>query len=421
MAGMDGYPDQPPVRQIRIRLCLASTGRVLVEADAPQSASARKLVWELGAGAGQQGYFELVDGNDGGDAAWVACGDFRPALPELEVPDLAPRDVTGWLVAAAGIAVRVEARDVAPQLAALALPGAGGRLRHEDPEVIDGVTHAWQSLDPGGALAGLLPVLRSGSGPAFYRERVAQLFIGQGASEADAAILTAMKGLPQRAQERLAYPLASNPSGAELLLTGMENGAISPRVLQRVGVNNRLRVSKPRDWESRVAKLKARLPAEDDARDRLLTEFKGIASSGTGDATRGRGVFGKNCAVCHRIGDLGALVGPQLDGIGQRGVDRLCEDILDPNRAVDRAFRVTLFTTRDQEVVSGLVRREEGELIVLADSTGKEFTLPKRNVQERRESETSLMPDNFGELLSKGDFADLMAFLASTALDHGGR
>ena len=36
----------------------------------------------------------------------------------------------------------------------------------------------------------------------------------------------------------------------------------------------------------------------------------------------------------------GAKVGPQLDGIGTRGLDRLMEDILDPNRNVDQTLRI---------------------------------------------------------------------------------
>jgi len=124
-------------------------------------------------------------------------------------------------------------------------------------------------------------------------------------------------------------------------------------------------------------------------------------------------VFIKNCAPCHRLESQGSVVGPQLDGIGQRGAERLCEDILDPNRNVDRAFRSSLLTLKDGDVVSGLFRREEGELLVLADGTGKEITVPKAQVTERRESEVSLMPENFGEILTSADFNDLMAFLMS--------
>jgi len=107
------------------------------------------------------------------------------------------------------------------------------------------------------------------------------------------------------------------------------------------------------------------------------------------------------------------LVGPQLDGIGNRGLERLLEDVLDPNRNVDRAFRTHTLALRNGDIFSGLPRREEGELLVLADSTGKEISIPKKDIQDRRESDTSLMPENFGEVIPLLDFNDLMAFLLS--------
>jgi putative heme-binding domain-containing protein len=106
-------------------------------------------------------------------------------------------------------------------------------------------------------------------------------------------------------------------------------------------------------------------------------------------------------------------VGPQLDGVGGRGLERLMEDVLDPSRNVDVAFRTHILTLKDGDVVSGLPRREEGELLILADSTGKEISIPKKNIQAQRESETSLMPDNFADVVPVEDFNNLMAYLLS--------
>ena len=82
-------------------------------------------------------------------------------------------------------------------------------------------------------------------------------------------------------------------------------------------------------------------------------------------------------------------------------------------RTVDHAFRTTLLVLKDDDVISGLFRREEGETLVLADSTGKEVRVQKKQVAQRRESDTSLMPENFGELLTADVFNDLMAYLLS--------
>jgi putative heme-binding domain-containing protein len=96
-----------------------------------------------------------------------------------------------------------------------------------------------------------------------------------------------------------------------------------------------------------------------------------------------------------------------------RGAERIIEDVLDPNRNVDGAFRTTILQLKTGDTVSGLLRREEGELIVLADSTGKEAGYEKGKVKRRVTSALSLMPSNFGETIKPGEFNDLVAFLLS--------
>ena len=76
--------------------------------------------------------------------------------------------------------------------------------------------------------------------------------------------------------------------------------------------------------------------------------------------------------ICHTLASKGAKVGPQLDGVGIRGLDRLLEDVLDPNRNVDQNFRMTILNLKDGKVVRGLLLREEGEVYVMADDKGKE-------------------------------------------------
>ncbi len=85
--------------------------------------------------------------------------------------------------------------------------------------------------------------------------------------------------------------------------------------------------------------------------------------------------------------------------------------MLDPNRNVDQAFRVTTIAQKDGQIVSGLVLREEGEVIVLADSQGKEIRVPKNEVEERATSQLSLMPANLSEQIPEEDFYHLIEFL----------
>src|SRR5262249_33020617 len=187
----------------------------------------------------------------------------------------------------------------------------------------------------------------------------------------------------------------------------------SPRLLVERAVKDKLLTARPEDGAVRVAELTKGLSALNEELQKLVERKRDAYRPNRASTADGATVFVKNCATCHSIDGSGGNVGPHLNGIGTRGLERLCEDVLDPNRNVDRAFRPTILVLNDGDVVSGLYRRDEGELVVLAESPGKELSIPRKNVPARRESDTSLMPENFGEIITPDDFNNLLAFLLS--------
>jgi len=209
-------------------------------------------------------------------------------------------------------------------------------------------------------------------------------------------------------QIKLAQALAGSTAGAEYLLNSSP-----PALLLDRTVKEKLLAAKVPNTAARIDKLTHGLSAPNDALQKLVERRQRKFDPAKSRASEGANIFQQNCAVCHQVDGNGGLVGPQLDGIGNRGLERLCEDVIDPNRNVDPAFRSTLIVLKDGDVQSGLFRREEGETIILAESTGKEISIPKNQVSERRQSENSLMPENFGELLTDEQFNNLLAFLLS--------
>ena len=106
-------------------------------------------------------------------------------------------------------------------------------------------------------------------------------------------------------------------------------------------------------------------------------------------------------------------MGPQLDGVGIRGLERLIEDVLDPNRNVDAAFRATIIAKTDGVVVTGLKLREEGKAVILGDNLGKEVRIPLDEIDESRLSNLSPMPSNVADQLSEADLRALLTYLLS--------
>jgi putative heme-binding domain-containing protein len=152
-------------------------------------------------------------------------------------------------------------------------------------------------------------------------------------------------------------------------------------------------------------------------KDLFARRHRGFAAAKT-EPSQGVTVFEKHCAICHQLGSKGAKIGPQLDGIGTRGLDRLMEDILDPNRNVDQTFRATNLALNNGQVLSGLLLREEGEVLVMADAQGKEIRVPRATVEERTTSPLSPMPANLVDQIAEKDFYSLLAYLLTRREDR---
>ena len=430
LCGHDGFPGKPAGKMNVVRLHAAPArsliGRsdsaaddssvpsiaaaakmaALHEAAPPRNDIAQQITWDLRAHEGQPVYLEVTDADDGAAYAWLAFGRFDP--PVLTLPAVPPAEVT-------------QRHGFAAQLAAkLHLTAFGPRLREvlDNPlaELLDRsyAASALAVLEPEPTARRLATILGDGTQSTTVREDLGWAMAELNTDFSRTTLLAAMKSVPARTQQRWAVMMASRKEGAEALLKGVEQGQVSVHVLQSPDVKNRLQSSRPAAWEARLTRLTQDLQPMDEARGKLIAaRMDAFRAAPVADPAEGRRVFDANCAACHQLEGKGGLVGPQLTGIGVRGVERLCEDVLDPNRNVDRAFRQTVVVLKDGDVQSGLFRREEGDLLVFADGTGKEFSLKKADVAERKESDLSLMPENLGETIPVAQFNQLLAYLLS--------
>lgn len=226
-------------------------------------------------------------------------------------------------------------------------------------------------------------------------------------------LLTLLQTAPEATARSIGRGLGLSRGGAASLLEAMEKGTVDPRLLHDNSILRRLQVAQLEHFEKRKEDLLRGLPPNDERIARLIASRRAGFASAEIDLTRGHELFKKHCANCHRLGNAGNKVGPELDGIGQRGLDRLLEDTLDPNRVVDQAFRATIIQTVDGRVLNGLVLREEGAVVVLADEQGRETRVPVAEIEERSTLPLSPMPANVAENLTESDLHHLIGFLLS--------
>jgi putative heme-binding domain-containing protein len=87
------------------------------------------------------------------------------------------------------------------------------------------------------------------------------------------------------------------------------------------------------------------------------------------------------------------------------------ESILKPSEVIVTGFEPTLIITKDGRYVTGIVKRETDQVIELADSQGQIQKVRKAEVKEVVPQTTSIMPENFAEILTVQDLHDIIAFL----------
>ncbi|HSI32307.1 MAG: PVC-type heme-binding CxxCH protein [Phycisphaerae bacterium] len=272
-------------------------------------------------------------------------------------------------------------------------------------------------LDPAAHTQRVVAIVADAKQATSLRESLARAVADVNTDEARQSLLMPIRTASHAAGVRLAVALASRPEGANVLLESVERKTLLPRLLLEAPVRDKLNIAKIKDLDARITALTKDLPPASADLDKAIALRRAQFTAAKANAGRGKDVFAKVCAACHQLDGAGATVGPQLDGVGARGLDRILEDVIDPNRNVDPMFRYVNVTTKDGDTISGLPRREEGQSLVLVDSTGKEVTINKAEIQSREPSKLSLMPTGFHEAVKSDEFNDLLAYLLSKTVE----
>lgn len=134
-----------------------------------------------------------------------------------------------------------------------------------------------------------------------------------------------------------------------------------------------------------------------------------------GDAAHGKAVFfGKKaaCASCHSVGAEGGRVGPDLTKIAaSRSTVDLLEAIVFPSATFAREFRPYVIATQQGKVYTGVIGRQTADAIHLRTADLAEIRIPRGDIEEMRESNTSIMPKGLDTSLTPDELRDLMSYL----------
>lgn len=142
-------------------------------------------------------------------------------------------------------------------------------------------------------------------------------------------------------------------------------------------------------------------------KQRLTTDALAAA-----DSSRGRAIFAKTCAACHTLFDAGGKIGPELTGSQRTNLDYVLSNVLDPSAVMAKDYQMSLIQTSDGRVLSGIVKSDDGNGVTVQTAT-ELIVVPKDEIESRRATPNSMMPDGLLLSLSADEVRDLVAYLAS--------
>ena len=194
---------------------------------------------------------------------------------------------------------------------------------------------------------------------------------------------------------------------AALLLEAMEKGRVSPA---EIGLDFRRMLLGNPAVAGRAEKLVGTTGAG-DRRAAVLAYRPALGKRG--NAVAGREVFRKNCVTCHRVGDEGHEVGPNLATIRTKTPEEILDQILDPNRLVEPQYFTYQILTTGGRVVDGVLDAANVTSVTLRHTEGATETVLRANIESIVCTGISLMPEGLEKAIDPGQMSDLIAFLRS--------
>lgn len=409
VCGHNALPSEPDTQLNFVRLWkwnkTSGQREEIRRAYPPRSDVAKEIQWDLSDQVGETVAIEIVDQDRNGSYAWIAAGEF--SVPELNLSPV--RDYVDRLLA---IGEMVAYPDL-PVDSVRYLLGNNSKL-----DLRSKLRLARSVLANSGAMQTTLVEFAMENS---YWDLIEKLPSIDFSSELDRAhwlkesqnlAPELLKRLTAEHQAQLLARLSNLREAPNRFVEWLDKGLVGVDALK--SIPNSWWDSLSPDQQPRLQPYRDRLAKLVD-KSQIVKEKLLLTRAAIAEEAIGKKVYAEKCSLCHQLGKTGNVLGPQLEGVGNRGEERLCEDILWPDRNVDEAFRVTLFLLSDDTTVTGLVTERTDSTVTIADQMGQKRSIRLEDIEQEKRSEVSLMPGNFSETLTADELASLLVYLKESA------
>ncbi len=261
----------------------------------------------------------------------------------------------------------------------------------------------------------LLKTTASTSENAQIRLAALKAWAEQGSEEVDAFILEQLVSAGPSTRPALLDLVLARPARHALLLDALQAGKLTARQLGAVDLKRFVDRATGDTKKGLAAQLDTILNSD---RASVLKNYQGCLDL-SGDIDRGKQVFTKHCAACHRIGNVGVQVGPDISDSRVQTGDKLLTSILDPNRAIDNNYFRFIVLTSDGRTVDGLITEETADKLVIKGQNDQRYVVARADIEQLKATGVSMMPEGLESQIDQQAMADLIAFIKNWRYSDG--
>lgn len=123
-----------------------------------------------------------------------------------------------------------------------------------------------------------------------------------------------------------------------------------------------------------------------------------------------------SCVACHKIGNEGFAVGPDLTKLDEmkRAPEAVLRSLLLPSEKIDEKFVSRTIELTSGKIVTGMVVEETTDAVTILENPlakTKPLVIPKAEIEAQTKSPKSIMPDGLLSKLTREEILDLIAFI----------
>jgi putative heme-binding domain-containing protein len=231
-------------------------------------------------------------------------------------------------------------------------------------------------------------------------------------AKTSAAILKIYTKLDTAGKRDALTTLASRVSFAKALMAAVAQGVVKANELP-ADIVRHLRAHGVKDINETLDKVWGVSRSTPAAKLAEIAKYKKLLEAKVNrpdNLPRGRALFQRTCAQCHKLYGEGGEIGPDITGSNRNNLDYLLTNMLDPNAEIPNDYRTTILRTKDNRVLVGVIRRSEGPSVTIA-TPAEVVTVAKRDVAAIDPQNFSMMPEGLVLALKVDELRDLVAYL----------